>query len=214
MRSRAPASLAALLLAGLIGASPAAAAESERIEPYRTTVDDATVGVLYQAGVDVGHTGYRAGLGRQTIDVPLTPSEARAIEADGVDVREVELQAPAAPKAVREAIQGGDSPNPFYTVYRSYSEPGGIKDEMIELARENRDVVKLVRVGRTTLGKPIYVVKITDNARNTPDNTRIPVLYSAVNHAREWIAAETNRRLMHWFVDNKDSDFMRSAANA
>jgi hypothetical protein len=210
MRSLRPALLVALLLSGLIVASPAGAAESERIKPYRTTVDDATVGVLFQAGVDVGHTAYRRGMGRQTIEVPLTPSEARAVEADGLDVREVQLEAPAAGKAVRQAVQGGDSPNPFYTVYRSYSEPGGVKDEMVELARENRDVVKLVRVGRTTLGKPIYVVKITEDARNVPDNTRIPVLYSSVNHAREWIAAETARRLMHWFVENKDGDFMRS----
>ena len=54
------------------------------------------------------------------------------------------------------------------------------------------------------------MLKITNDARNTPDNTRIPVLYSAVNHAREWIAAETNRRLMNWFVDNRDTDLMQS----
>ena len=42
---------------------------------------------------------------------------------------------------------GGDSRNPFYDVFRSYSEPGGIKDEMISIATSNRGLAKLVVVG-------------------------------------------------------------------
>ena len=74
---------------------------------------------------------------------------------------------------------------------------------MRAIAAEHRDIVKLETSATRPLGKPIMAMKITNDARNTPDNTRIPVLYSAVNHAREWIAAETNRRLMNWFVDNQ-----------
>jgi hypothetical protein len=210
MRRHAPALLAAALLSVLLAASSAAAAGNEYLKPYRTTVDDTGAGILLAEGVDVGHTGYKPGSGNQTIEVPLTPSQAQEIESRGVELEEVELEPPTAPKAVRQAVQGGDSPNDFYTVYRSYSEAGGIKDEMIEIAREHRDIVKLVRIGRTTVGKPIYVLKITNEARNVRDGERIPVLYSSINHAREWIAAETARRLMHWFVDHKDSDLMRS----
>jgi Zinc carboxypeptidase/Collagen triple helix repeat (20 copies)/Bacterial Ig domain len=211
MRRRVPALLAASLLCALIAASSsAAAAGNEYLKPYRTTVDDTGAGVLLDAGVDLGHAGYKPGRGPQTIEVAITPSEAERLERRGVELNAVELEAPSGPKGIRQALDGGDSPNPFYTVYRSYSEPGGIEDEMIEIAREHRDIVKLVRIGKTTLGKPIYVLKITNGARNVPDNTRIPVLYSSINHAREWIAAETGRRLMNWFVDNKDSDLMRS----
>ena len=49
---------------------------------------------------------------------------------------------------------------------------------MRAIAAAHRDIVKLETIGHTTLGKPIMVLKITNDARNTPDNTRIPVLYS------------------------------------
>ena len=66
----------------------------------------------------------------------------------------------------------GDSPNPFFNVYRMYSEPGGIADEMKALAAANPDVMKLEQIGTSTLGKPIYVIKMTADARNVPDGTR------------------------------------------
>ena len=55
--------------------------------------------------------------------------------------------------------------------------------------------MKLVKIGDSLLGKPIYAIKMTEDARNVPDGARDAVLFSAINHAREWIAAETGRRL-------------------
>ena len=74
-------------------------------------------------------------------------------------------------------------------------EPGGIADEMKATAAANPDVMKLEQIGTSTLGKPIYAIKMTEDARNVPDGTRHAILFSAVNHAREWIAAEMGRRL-------------------
>jgi hypothetical protein len=210
MRRRAPALLVASLLCGLLAASSASAAGNEYLKPYEATVDDAAAGILLEAGADLGEAGYMPGRGLQQIEVPLYTSQAERLEDRGVELDEVEIEEPVGTKALRQALNGGDSPNPFYTVYRSYSEPGGVADEMREIAAEHRDIVKLETVGHTTLGKPILVLKITNDARNVPDNTRIPVLYSSINHAREWIAAETGRRLMNWFVDNRDSDLMQS----
>jgi Zinc carboxypeptidase/Bacterial Ig domain len=210
MRSRTPALLAASLLCAVLAAGPASAAQNEYLTPYAANVDDTAIGILHEAGVDIGHTGYKPGEGVQRIEVALYPSQAARVEDRGVDLTEVEIKPPAGSKTLRQALNGGDSPNPFYTVYRSYSEPGGIADEMRQIAREHRDIVKLSTIGRTTLGKPIHVLKITNNARNVADNTRIPVLFSSINHAREWIAAETARRLMNWLVDNRDGDLMQS----
>ena len=67
-------------------------------------------------------------------------------------------------------------------------------------AAANPDVMKLEQIGTTTLGKPILVIKMTADARNTPDGTRPALLFSAVNHAREWLAAEQGRRLPVWFA--------------
>ena len=73
----------------------------------------------------------------------------------------------------------GDSPNPYFNVWRSYSEPGGIADEMRAIAAANPDVMKLEQVGTTELGKPILVIKMTADARNTPDGTRPALLFAA-----------------------------------
>ena len=62
-------------------------------------------------------------------------------------------------------------------------EPGGIHDEMVQLAADNRDVVKYERIGTSTLGKPVSVLKVTADARNVADGTRPAILYSSNNHA-------------------------------
>ena len=49
---------------------------------------------------------------------------------------------------------------------------------------------------------PILALKVTNNARTTPDGQRPAILYSANQHAREWITAESDRRMAHLFVDN------------
>ena len=49
---------------------------------------------------------------------------------------------------------------------------------------------------------PIWAVKVTKNADTEPDNTKPAVLYNAQQHAREWLAGETCRRTLDFFVDN------------
>jgi hypothetical protein len=170
MRRRAPAWLAAsLVCGGLLAAPSALAAAPQNLQPYAATVDNEGAAVLADAGVDVQHTGFRPNEGNQTVEIAVTPSEAAAIERRGVDLEHRTLPVDTAPKRVRQAVHGGDSPNPYYTVYRSYSEEGGIEDEMRAIAREHRDIVKLVEVGRSVLNKPILALKITNDARNVPD---------------------------------------------
>ena len=50
---------------------------------------------------------------------------------------------------------------------------------------------------------------MTENARNVKDGTRDAILFSAVNHAREWIAAEMGRRLPGWFAEHKNDPKIR-----
>ena len=57
-------------------------------------------------------------------------------------------------------------------------------------------------IGHTINGVPILALKVTNNARTTPDGQRPAILYSSNQHAREWITAESDRRLAHLFVDN------------
>ena len=194
MRSRAPAALFAAILTLVLAPAAATAAPAEEYwTPYWTTIDEYGASELAKAGVDVEHTGYDHSKSYpQRVDVELLPSQAQQLEKRGLELEEVELRTLTA-SALTDS--GGDSPNEYYDVYRMYSEPGGIYDEMRELAAEHRDIVKPVIIGTSLLGKPIIALKITKDARNAPDNSRPAILYSSVNHAREWIAAEVARRL-------------------
>ena len=49
---------------------------------------------------------------------------------------------------------------------------------------------------------PIWAIKVTKNADTEADNTKPAVLYNAQQHAREWLAGETCRRTLDFFVDN------------
>jgi hypothetical protein len=87
-----------------------------------------------------------------------------------------------------------------FTVWRSWDEPGGIRDELYDIARRNPQLVKLVVLGRTHQGREIIALKVTQGARGVRDGSRPAVLYSSLQHAREWISLEVNRRLLHHFI--------------
>ena len=208
-----------VLLASMALGAPAASAD-DALKMYRTTVDDEKVGVLGDLGVDVSHTGYDRSVDRaQTILVDLIDAQARKARAEGLALEEVtpgphvsETQIAnriAASKTNQRTASakpetGGDSPNPFYDVFRTYSEPGGIKDEMTTLAAANKGMAKLVVIGQTGQGQDIVALKVTKDARNVADGARPAMLFSAVNHAREWIAAEVGRRMPTWWLEHAD----------
>ena len=49
-------------------------------------------------------------------------------------------------------------------------------------------------------------LKVTKNARTIADGSRPAVLYSSLQHAREWISGEVNLRLLQYLVDNYNKD--------
>src|SRR4051812_5939386 len=204
MRSRAPARLLALLVGLLLFPASALAANPDSMLPYATTVDGDGAATLADAGIDMAESGYVPGKGTQEVQVVLTGGQVDKLEAKGLDFTPLALDQPT-----KKSKSLGSSPNQFFNVYRSYMEPGGIKDEMIALANANPDVMKLEQIGTSTLGKPIYVIKMTENARSVPDGTRPALLFSALNHAREWIAAEMGRRLPIWFAEHKNDAEIR-----
>src|SRR4051794_30161308 len=195
------------------------AADADGLKMYRTTVDDEKIAALGDIGVDLTHTGYDRSVERaQTIFVDLIDSQARAARREGLALEEVtpgphvsETQiakrlsaAKPGARTLAKPETGGDSQNPFYDVFRSYSEPGGIKDEMVSLAAANRGMAKLVVIGKTGQGQDIVALKVTKDARNVADGARPAMLFSAVNHAREWIAAEVGRRMPTWWLEHAD----------
>ena len=78
-----------------------------------------------------------------------------------------------------------------------------IKSQMERLARPlSTKSPSSQTIGETLNGVPIYAMKVTKNADPAKDGTRPAVLYSAVQHAREWLAGETARRTLRLFLDN------------
>ena len=186
--------LAALAAVIALATAPAAAGQGrEKLEMYTVTgnagkIAQATQG-LELAGLRYTRRGIRA-------DVVLTNAQRAKLAASGVKVklkrnrRGRTVSAQAAAQAV-----GG------YNVYRSWDEPGGIRDELYQVARENPQLVKLEVLGRTHQGRELIALKVTQGARGQRDGSRPAVLYSSNQHAREWISLEVNRRLLHHFID-------------
>jgi hypothetical protein len=184
--------LAAVAIALTI--APAAAGQGrERLEMYTLTgsaekIARGTEGAEL-AGLRYTRRGIRA-------DAVLTRGQRAKLVASGVKVqlkrnrRGRTVTAQAAAQAV-----GG------FNVWRSWDEPGGIRDELYEVARRNRDIVDLEVLGESHQGRELIALKVTKDARKKRDGSRPAVLYSSLQHAREWITVEVNRRLLHHFVD-------------
>ena len=78
---------------------------------------------------------------------------------------------------------------------------------MYALARKYPQITKLVKIGTTLNGREILALKVTQGARGQADGSRPAVLFSATQHAREWIATEIDRRLMYHYIEGwRDND--------
>jgi hypothetical protein len=181
-----------LALSGQVaGAAPRA---SDRLDVYTAIVDGSQLGTIAAQGFDVSDQR-RVG-DRVAVDVVATRAQRAKLAREGIDAR---LKRIRGGKTVRQ-FAAAQSEHGF-DVWRSYDEPGGFEDQMRQLARRNPNIAKLVDLGDTVQGRDILAIKLTQGARGHADGSRPAVLYSATQHAREWIAAEIDRRLMHWYVD-------------
>jgi Zinc carboxypeptidase/Immune inhibitor A-like, MAM domain len=80
-------------------------------------------------------------------------------------------------------------------VFRPYSGANGLAQEFQSLAEQYPGLAKLESIGKSVQGKDIYVLKVTRDARTTPDGARPGTLFLGAQHAREWITPEMIRRL-------------------
>ncbi len=203
MRRLVPASIAAAVIAALgVGLAPpsstappaAAPGTSEALDAYvARDVTSEQLGVLTRAGYDLAEAHPTGDTTR--VDLVLTADEATTLGDQGLDLRLARVNGGQTVRqfAAAEAANG-------FTVWKSYDEPGGIRDQLVAASRTYRDVTKLVKLGTTYQGRDILALKVTDNARRKRDGSRPAVIFSATQHAREWIAPEVTRRLMNSYL--------------
>ncbi|MFC8620169.1 M14 family zinc carboxypeptidase [Micromonospora purpureochromogenes] len=173
----------------------------DSLEVYVGTLDPQQLEKLRASGVDLGHDqrGTDAG-GATRVETVLSKREAARLADQGVRLDVKKVRGRAASQALREQAAAG------WDAFRSYSEPGGIRDELTATAARFPKLAKLETIGRTVQGKPILAVKVTKNARTVPDGRRPAVIYGSAQHAREWITPEMTRRLLHHVLDNYGTD--------
>jgi hypothetical protein len=176
-----------------LASAPAAAGQGrDALQMYTLEGKTETIGTA-TAGVELaGVRRTAAGIRAQAV---LGRSQIAKLRASGVSVK---LTRNRKGQTVQQqaALQRAAG----FDVWRSWDEPGGIRDELFDLARQNPQLVKLEVLGTTHQGRQLIALKVTQSAREVPDGSRPAVLYSSTQHAREWISTEVNRRLLRHYI--------------
>jgi len=178
-------------------AVPAAVAKQrpqDRLDVYTVVTTADQLAAFEEKGLDVAESRVTtSGVKAQMV---LTADQVEDVRADGASAKLTRVKGGKTVKqfAAAQAANG-------FTVWKSYDEPGGYRDQMYALARDFPQVTKLVKIGTTLQGREILALKVTQGARDKPDGSRPAVLFSATQHAREWIATEIDRRLMYHYIE-------------
>jgi hypothetical protein len=207
MKRSATAAVAALALVGGLlatglpaGAQPGSGKQPS-LEVYVGQVDAADLEAIHGVGLD--HEDVSTGKGQDgkiAVEVVMNHRQADKLASQGV---ELEVKTIGGRKASEVAAAQAEE---GYQGFRSWSEDGGIEDELRETAAANPTLTKLVTYGETVNGQDLLALKVSKNAGREPDGRKPAVLYLGAQHAREWITPEMVRRLMHHFIDGYGSD--------
>ena len=189
-------------------AVPAAVAKQrpqDRLNVYTVVATADQLTAFEEKGLDIAESEATArGVRAQMI---LTRSQVQDVRAAGASAKLTRVKGGKTVKqfAAAQAVNG-------FNVWKSYDEPGGYRDMLHAVAKQYPGVTKLVQIGTTLKGREILALKVTQGARGIRDGRRPAVLFSSTQHAREWIAPETNRRLMNHFIDgwaNEDPQIVK-----
>lgn len=193
-----------LLLPALAAAGNARilAARAAELEVYRLPTDRQGIQELIIAGSDLVSV-QQTGLDRFEVQVVATRDQIADLRSQGFEPRlwltpEGRTATESLADDVSRADQAGTG------VYRPWDGPGNIDEEIRKLAADHPGHVELKVVGKTVQNRDILALRVTAGIAQAP--TRPKVLFNALQHAREWIAIEVNRRLAHHFIEGYGKD--------
>ena len=186
-------------------AAPASAADIG-LNAYKVKAGAKQLRVLKQQGFDILESYLPK---RRGIAIAATKQQVAKLRRSGAKVRLLrDRRGRTAIQALAAQAEDG------YQVWRPYkrrdvpmSDAAGnptktLLQQLRAIARKHDDITELIKIGRSINGLPIFAMRVTKNADRVADGRRPAVLYTSVQHAREWLAAETNRRQLRMFVDN------------
>ncbi|MBN2624991.1 MAG: immune inhibitor A [Acidimicrobiales bacterium] len=181
--------------------APGQEAGDDRYDVYVGKLDRRELEVLRASGIDPHDLGAAAaGGGQFDVEVVVSGDEAEELADQGIDLELKEVDGESAAEMSTRLAQAG------HAVFRPYGGPGGLKEEFEQIAADNPAIAELVVIGQTVEGQDIVALKVTRNATRVPDGRRPATLFSAAQHAREWITPEMVRRLAHHVVDGYGTD--------
>lgn len=182
---------------------PGPRSTNAHLEMYEAVVDAATADRLAAAGYDVVLSEPAPGGVR--IVLVLYPWDRQAIEKQGIAL-EVWQNADGVTATQLSKAQATSG----YKVFRDYDGPDGIHAYLTGLAAANPDLLELKVIGTTHGTDPegdgpdtpreILAARLTADADAVPENSRPAALFASLQHAREWISVEVNRRQLEWLV--------------
>ena len=208
------AAAAALVVACGLTAGPASAAPRKSLEPLNQYLVKGDVEGLSQLGYDLTEGGSKAGQG-----IVATPAQAEELRAKGFTVTAPYGEA----KTAKAAPPDPFATNPTYgwDVYRpwhlqpapcpgtcsgavdSAGKPINLQTWYENQRAANPDIVKKVVYGKSRYGQDLVAYKVSANANTQADGAKPVVWYESTQHAREWLATETERRLFGYVLANR-----------
>src|SRR5215213_4893753 len=159
----------AAVLIGVVAFATAAAGSSTSgsqsggsLDLYTAVVTSAQLGQLARDGYDIADA--RSGAGGVHVDLVLMQADVGKLAAQGIEMkpRRDKQGRTQAERAAAQAAAG-------FTVWRSYDQKDGIRDELYSIARRNPQTVKLVVIGKTVQGREIIALKVTKDAAKLAD---------------------------------------------
>lgn len=189
-------------LLALLAAAGLPAATAQRPDPDVSgigldlyTIDTDTEGLrrLSAGGFDVaGLSEHGDGL---RVSVVMRPDELDRAVADGFAPRPWRD-----PNGQTFRVMSALQEEEGFDVWKSFDEPGGFREQIETLAEDNPEIVQLIELGRSVQDRPIFALRVTADVHDVEEGARPAVVVSSLQHAREWITSELNRRLVHDYV--------------
>ncbi|MBC6456763.1 immune inhibitor A [Actinomadura sp. HBU206391] len=181
----------------MAAAPPGQDRSKDRLEVFSGQITPDQLKTLRELGLD--HEDIALGKsvnGKASVEVVMSRARGDALRAKGIplQVKKVKGQT-AAERSKALAAEG--------TVFRPYSGPGNLREEIVNAANAHRSIAEPIDIGKSLKGKPITAIRVTKGARTLHANGKRPaVVFQAAQHAREWITPETVRRELHHFLNN------------